>query len=59
MTRTTISSALRPLQTWLRLLVTSTRRGRRRGRFDPRDVSAHLNRDLGYLDGKEPAGSVR
>jgi hypothetical protein len=59
MNTATLAATLGPLQTWLTLLVTSTRSGRRRGRFDPRDVSVHLNRDLGYLDGKEPAGSVK
>ncbi|WP_395450536.1 hypothetical protein ACHMW7_12490 [Aminobacter sp. UC22_36] len=59
MNTATLAATLGPLQTWLTLLVTSTRCGRRRGRFDPRDVSVHLNRDLGYLDGKEPAGSVK
>lgn len=56
---TPLASALGPLQTWLTLLMTSSGRSRRRAQFDPRDVSDHLNRDLGYLDGKQPAGSVR
>ncbi|PWK72567.1 hypothetical protein [Aminobacter sp. AP02] len=54
-----LAAVFGPLQTWFALLAASNGRSRRRAMFDPRDVSDHLNRDLGYLDGREPHGSVR
>lgn len=45
-------------QTILDLFVTPFR-PRRRGLLDRRDFSAHVQRDLGLLDGRAPGGSVR
>ncbi len=58
MTQLTLAAALGPLQTWLTQLATS-RHGRRRAQFDPRELSLHLVRDLGFLDGRDPAGTIR
>jgi len=55
----TLAATLGPLQTWLTQLATSSRHGRRRTRFDPRELSVHLVRDLGFLDGRDPAGTIR
>ncbi|CAN7202396.1 hypothetical protein [Aminobacter aminovorans] len=59
MPHSTLAATLGPLQTWLTQLATSSRHGRRRARFDPRELSLHLNRDLGFLDGRDPAGTIR
>lgn len=40
-------------------LFTAPFRPRRRGLLDRRALSAHLQRDLGLLDGHAPYGSVR
>jgi len=40
-------------------LFTTPFRPRRRGLLDRRVLSAHLQRDLGLLDGHVPAGSIR
>lgn len=36
-----------------------TQKQRHRVYIDVRDLPDHLKRDLGFLDGKEPSGSVR
>lgn len=40
-------------------LFTAPFRSRRRGLLDRRALSAHLQRDLGLLDGHVPSGSIR
>jgi hypothetical protein len=59
MTHLTLAVTLGPLQTWLTQLATSSRHGRRRAGFDPRELSLHLGRDLGFRDGRDPAGTIR
>lgn len=56
---TTLTKTLAPLQTWFTLLATSGRHRTRRGELDPRELSDHIKRDMGFLDGKEPAGTIR
>ncbi len=36
-----------------------TQQSRHRSYIDVRDLPDHLQRDLGFLDGKDPSGSVR
>ncbi|TIS56708.1 MAG: hypothetical protein E5W93_13255 [Mesorhizobium sp.] len=45
-----------PAQSWFSLLMREFSRlaGRRRGYVDIRDLSPHLQRDMGFLDGNDP-----
>jgi hypothetical protein len=54
-----LAEILGPLQTWLTSAAISPVNFGRRGKLDPRELSDHLNRDLGFLDGKTPAGTIR
>ncbi|TPN84309.1 hypothetical protein FJ987_15845 [Mesorhizobium sp. CU2] len=47
-----------PAQSWFSLLMHEFSRfaRRRRGYVDVRDLSPHLQRDMGFLDGNDPRG---
>ena len=47
-----------PAQGWFSLLAREFSRlaRRRRGYVDVRDLSPHLQRDMGFLDGNDPCG---
>ncbi|RAZ76425.1 hypothetical protein [Mesorhizobium atlanticum] len=47
-----------PTRGWLFTLVRGFARfsGRRRGYIDVRELSEHLQRDMGFLDGNDPRG---
>ena len=50
-----------PTQGWFSLLMREFSRfaGRRRNYVDVRDLSPHLQRDMGFLDGNDPRGPSR
>ena len=47
-----------PAQSWFSLLAQEFSRllSRRRGYVDVRELSPHLQRDMGFLDGNDPSG---
>ena len=47
-----------PVRGWIFLLARQFSRfsGRRRGYIDVRELSPHLQRDMGFLDGNDPTG---
>ncbi len=41
---------------WLAVFLARPGRRARRPRLDPRELSGHLKRDMGFLDGNDPLG---